>query len=78
MPEAVSGRWLTMDAGDVDGDGWTDLVLGNFYMGPNRQPSKVDWSKSPPVLVLNNKGNLQPGKKLFFRIGHDQNQPGFQ
>lgn len=56
IPEAVSGRWLTMDAGDVDGDGWTDLVLGNFFLGPNLKPSKVDWAKSPPVLVLKNKG----------------------
>ena len=26
----ISGRWLTMDAGDVDGDGDIDLALGNY------------------------------------------------
>jgi hypothetical protein len=56
VPEAKNGRWLTMDAGDVDGDGRIDLVLGNFYMGPNLRPSKVDWSKMPPYLFLKNTG----------------------
>ena len=28
--DAERGRWLTMDAGDVNGDGKPDLVLGSF------------------------------------------------
>ncbi len=28
IPEAQLGRWLTMDAGDIDGDGKIDIVLG--------------------------------------------------
>ncbi len=28
------GRWLTMDAGDADGDGDVDVVLGSFSQGP--------------------------------------------
>lgn len=56
LPEAKNGRWLTMDAGDVDGDGKIDLVLGNFFVGPGFIKSKVDWSKSPPFMVLKNTG----------------------
>lgn len=33
-PEAQWGRWLTLDVGDVDGDGAPDLVLGSFVQGP--------------------------------------------
>lgn len=56
VPAAASGRWLTMDAGDVDGDGRIDLVLGNFFMGPTIMHAKADWSKAPPILVLKNTG----------------------
>ncbi len=31
---ATRGRWLTMDAGDADGDGDVDVVLGSFSQGP--------------------------------------------
>jgi hypothetical protein len=31
---ATRGRWLTMDAGDADGDGDVDVVLGAFSQGP--------------------------------------------
>ena len=34
VPEATWGRWLTMDAGDIDGDGDTDVLLGSFCEGP--------------------------------------------
>ncbi len=51
---AKSGRWLTMDAGDWDGDGKLDLVLGNFTYTGTTIPSAVDWTKEPPFLLLRN------------------------
>jgi hypothetical protein len=48
------GRWLTMDAGDMDGDGKIDLVLGNFSIGPVMEHAKVDWKKAPQFIVLKN------------------------
>lgn len=48
------GRWLTCDAGDIDGDGDEDIILGNFSMGPEsfmpqELPSKF---ASEPVFML--------------------------
>jgi hypothetical protein len=34
LPECKNGRWLTMDAGDLDGDGDVDIALGCFLPGP--------------------------------------------
>jgi hypothetical protein len=38
LPECTSGRWLTMDANDLDGDGDLDIVLGSFAEGPQSIP----------------------------------------
>lgn len=54
LPAGEVGRWLTMDAGDIDGDGRIDLVLGNFSEGPVLSRGKVDWKKGPSILVLMN------------------------
>ncbi|WP_147203721.1 FG-GAP repeat domain-containing protein [Segetibacter aerophilus] len=56
FPEAQQGRWLTMDAGDINADGKIDLILGNFSIGPAMMKSKYDWHKGPPFLVLKNTG----------------------
>jgi hypothetical protein len=44
IPEFGEGRWLTMDAGDLDGDGAVDLVLGSFYRGPESVFIPADYS----------------------------------
>lgn len=56
FPESTRGRWLTMDAGDLDGDGRTDIVLGNFSMRPSVVFSAIDKKKGPPFIVLKNRG----------------------
>ena len=59
LKETQKGRWLTMDAGDVDRDGRLDLVLGNFTYGPSMMRSSFDWKKGPPFLLLRNMGIKQ-------------------
>ena len=56
----ISGRWLTMDAGDIDGDGDIDLALGNYAYGPNKAIHIPDFlmkiweQRGPPVMILRN------------------------
>ncbi|MEO6542319.1 MAG: hypothetical protein ABIN74_15050 [Ferruginibacter sp.] len=45
-----------MDAGDLDGDGKIDIVLGNFSIRPSAIPSAIDWTEGPPFIVLKNIG----------------------
>jgi hypothetical protein len=56
LPAGKSGRWLTMDVGDLNGDGKPDIFLGNFSIAPGFIKPTVDWSKYPPFLYLENVG----------------------
>ena len=56
FPGAGSGRWLTMDAGDIDGDGRLDIVLGNFSLGAPGMRSVNNWKNFAPFLLLKNTG----------------------
>jgi hypothetical protein len=54
FPEATMGRWISMDAGDIDGDGKLDIILGDFSIGPVMMKQKTDWKHSPPFVILKN------------------------
>ena len=57
IKEFNEGKWLTMDAGDVDGDGDEDIVLGSLVPPYEQQQQK--WKKTAKqkaaLLLLENK-----------------------
>lgn len=56
--EAVQGKWMTLDVGDVDGDGDDDILLGSFAMdlaGRENLFDKLDYrEKVVPFFFLEN------------------------
>jgi hypothetical protein len=57
VPEHSAGRWLTMDAADIDNDGDLDILLGNAVFGMGNVPEsvKANWKEySPSILILTN------------------------
>jgi hypothetical protein len=58
FPEASKGRWIVMDAEDIDGDGDIDIALGSnvqfFAKGDTTGLSKKWLTESPSVIILEN------------------------
>ena len=58
LPIEQYGRWLTMEIGDIDKDGKTDIILGNFSTTGrglvNQKGYTPQWDKYIPVIVLKN------------------------
>jgi len=55
--QSIAGRWITMDAGDLDGDGDADIALGasNRSFGDVPKALSASWQESgPSVLLLEN------------------------
>jgi hypothetical protein len=59
MEQSKQGRWIVLDAGDIDGDKDVDIVLGSFVRGPRtiQIPSALEreWeTRRLSVLLLEN------------------------
>jgi hypothetical protein len=55
IPGTATGRWLTMDAGDIDGDGRPDIILGNFAATPATTALAQAWKAGTSFIVLKNR-----------------------
>jgi len=68
-PATSNGRWLTIDSGDLDGDGDKDLVLGAALLPVGMSAEQQEalgkvFAESSPVLFLENQ--TRPRKRNSF------------
>ena len=60
-PELVNGRWMTIGAGDIDGDADVDIVLGGSYISTGMfaymDTYRTLAESAPSILVLKNNSN---------------------
>jgi hypothetical protein len=58
VPVSNCGRWLEMEVTDMDGDGYDDIILGNFSIGGrglvNLAGFVPAWDMHEPVILLKN------------------------
>jgi len=54
FPDSARGRWLVMEAGDLDGDGDRDIILGGAYKVSFQAPEAYlkRWEKEGPSLLI--------------------------
>lgn len=55
LPISTRGRWLSMDAADIDGDGDIDIALGSHPASPSPGLYRKEWFDGPGVVYLLNK-----------------------
>lgn len=55
-PDTKAGRWIHMDVADWNGNGYDDILLSNFSVGPTirESPFQRNWSDGPPFILLEN------------------------
>ena len=66
LEQKDNGRWISMALGDVNQDGWRDVILGGGYVlqgvGSTHRDVYMDWVQTrPSVVVLENVGGPDRG-----------------
>nr|MBI1232021.1 hypothetical protein [Cytophagales bacterium] len=55
LPVGKLGRWISMDTGDIDGDGDIDILLGNYSAFYTKVERNSSWVAGSHALLLKNK-----------------------